>query len=394
MDGSDQAEIEGPAGFVSYVHKDNQDSKDRILRLVGEISAEFSLLTGEDLRVFVDREGIEWGDNWRDKIDNALQDTTFLIPFITPRFFKSQECRNELLKFSALARSLNAEDLILPILFVNVEGLDQDSEDEAMALVARTQYVDWRVLRLADENSAEYRKAVNDCATRLAEVSAAYAERQTVLPEEVVDEEHWDESEPGLIDLVASVEDIMPQWNESISNLPEPTARIGDLVREAAEKVREGDAQGKTIGYRILVARDLAEDLKEPTDRLQEIGEHYVSALMQIDPGVRAVIALADEQVDPDQKAAACNMFRSLLGMVAVSRDTYVSVQALIDSIQAPARQFKDLRRPLKAMRAGLHSVLDAQAIYDEWEHLIRTSSLDCGFEVEGVLASELVEES
>lgn len=390
-------EVARPTGFVSYVHKDDNDAKGRVLNLIREIEAEFSLLTGEDLEIFVDRSSIRWGDRWRDKIDNALQDTTFFIPIITPRFFKSQECRNEFLKFAALARSLDAVELILPILFVNVDGLDEESDDEAVALVAQTQYVDWRELRLSDENSAEYRQEVNACAKRLAAVSAAYAARETVLPAVISgDDDDWDETQPGIVDLVAAVEQKMPRWNESITRLPAPTQLIGELVTEAGDKVRSGDAQGKTLGYRILVARDLADQLKEPTCELQQIGEEYVATLMDIDPGVRAVIALAEEQVDEDQKRAACEMFRSLLRMVESSRSANVAVQALIDSLQSPARQFKDLRRPLKTMRSGLRSVLDAQAIYDEWERLIKDSPLGCGDDegdVGDVVEGELVDD-
>lgn len=380
MSESAPEEVARPTGFVSYVHKDDNDAKGRVLNLIKEIQAEFSLLTGDDLEVFVDRASLEWGENWRNKIDNALQDTTFFIPIITPRFFKSQECRNELLKFAALARSLEAEELIMPILFVDVDGLDDDSDDEAVALVAQTQYVDWRKLRLSDETSAEYRQAVNSCAKRLADVSAAYAAREAVLPAAAPeDDDDWDETQPGMMDLVAEVEEKLPQWNASITRLPKPTEVIGQLVAEAGEKIRTGDAQGKTLGYRILVARDLSEKLKEPTTELQQIGDEYVTTLMEIDPGVRAVIALAEEQVDEEQKRAACEMFRNLLKMVDSSRTANVAVQGLIDSLQTPARQFKDLRRPLKAMRTGLRSVLDAQAIYDEWERLINDSPLECG---------------
>lgn len=391
MSDSTPEEVTRPTGFVSYVHKDDGDSKGRVLNLIREIEAEFSLLTGEDLEIFVDRSSIEWGDKWRARIDSALQDTTFFIPIVTPRFFKSQECRNELLKFAVLARSLDAEELILPILFVNVDGLDEDSDDEAISLVARTQYFDWRELRLSDEDSAEYRQAVNSCAKRLADVSAAYAARQTVLPPTATSEQDddWDETQPGMMDLVAAVELKLPHWNESITRLPKPTQVIGELVGKAGEKMKAGDAEGKTLGYRILVARDLSEELKEPTSELQQIGEDYVATLMDIDPGVRAVIALAEEQVDESQKEAACEMFQSLLQMVSASRLANVGVQELIDSLQSPARQFKDLRRPLKAMRAGLRSVLDAQAIYDEWERLIRDSSLNCGEDLGGVFVTD-----
>jgi hypothetical protein len=140
------------------------------------------LITGQDLELFLDREDLQWGHQWRLRINDALQETTFFIPVVTPRYFLSQECRNELLKFAGYARSLGAEELLLPILYVDVDDLKEDSSDDAKALIAGTQYADWRDLRLFGESSEEYVRAVNKLARRLADISKSYSARPTVIP--------------------------------------------------------------------------------------------------------------------------------------------------------------------------------------------------------------------
>ena len=368
-----------PVGFVSYSHADERDAKGQITSLVEDIRSEFSLMTGESLELFLDRNAIEWGDKWRSRIDGALQDTSFLIPIVTPRFFKSQECRNELLKFSNLARAVGAEELLLPLLFIYVEGLQEDSDDELKALIASTQFVDWTELRLMEQSSAGYRRAVHDCAKRLAEINARYAERKSPLPALLGDpEDDWGGDQPGIMDLVAVVESELPVWQDAISGLAAPTQQIGEIVRLAGERASTGKAKGKTIGHRILVAQELSNELKGPTGDLREVSEQYVASLMRIDPGVRAVIAVADDIPEGESQKGACEMFNSLLGMVASSREANESVKLLVDAIQSPAKQFKDLRQPLKVMRDSLRDILDAQAIYDEWERLIRESNIDC----------------
>lgn len=381
---TDDAVVVRPSGFVSYVHKDNSQSGGRVLRLISKIEDEFSLTTGEDLEFFVDRTSLEWGDQWRQRIESALQDTTFFVPIVTPRFFQSVECRSELMKFAGYARSLGAEELLLPVLFVDVDDLNEDSSDEVKSLIASTQYVDWTKLRLSDEESAEYVQAVSDLARRLATVSADYSAKASVVPTEgsvaansVDTEDDWGDTEPGFMDYLVEVEEILPRWQQNLFSFPEPLREITEHAQLAGEKMKTGEAKGKTLGYRILVARDMAKEIDDPAGRLQQNGQEYVSNLVDLDPGVRSTISLAGTPDFPEEhRESAREMFRSLLRMISSSRSVGGTIEGVIESFGVPAKQYKDLRPPLKKMRAGLRSFLDGQAIYDEWERLIRASPI------------------
>ncbi|WP_149030417.1 hypothetical protein [Kitasatospora sp. MBT66] len=75
-----------PSGFWSYTHRDNDLDGGRILRLAEAIRNEFEIITGNELKVFVDSKSISWGDEWKLRIDTAIFGITFLIPVMTPRF--------------------------------------------------------------------------------------------------------------------------------------------------------------------------------------------------------------------------------------------------------------------------------------------------------------------
>ncbi len=114
--------LEAVAGFWSYAHDDDILDGGAILELAHAIEEEYNLLSGEPLELFVDRSSIAWGDKWRERIDSALSQTTFFIPIITPRYFTRTECRRELLEFAGKAKSLGVDELLLPILYVEVQG--------------------------------------------------------------------------------------------------------------------------------------------------------------------------------------------------------------------------------------------------------------------------------
>src|ERR1700722_10655224 len=143
------------AGFWSYAHDDNKLDGGAILELARLVKEEYNLLSGEPLELFVDRDSIAWGEEWRERIDSSLAQTTFFIPVITPRYFRRPECRRELLEFVAKARSLGVEELLLPILYIETKSLSAENTDDVVALVAKTQYVDWHTYRLLEPKSRE-----------------------------------------------------------------------------------------------------------------------------------------------------------------------------------------------------------------------------------------------
>ena len=81
-------------GFWSYTHEDDRLDGGGILRLSHLIMEEYDLLSGEPLKLFIDRNDIAWGEEWRKRVDSSLAQTTFFIPIITPRYFTRPECRS------------------------------------------------------------------------------------------------------------------------------------------------------------------------------------------------------------------------------------------------------------------------------------------------------------
>jgi hypothetical protein len=134
--------------FWSYSHEDNDRQRGRIQALANSLIDEFAVVTGDELELFIDRESLRWGDAWREKIEQAIGGAPLFIAIVTPKYVKSVECRKELLSFSREANSRGIGRLLLPIIFIDVEGLREDSDDEVLAIIARTQYESWGPLRL------------------------------------------------------------------------------------------------------------------------------------------------------------------------------------------------------------------------------------------------------
>lgn len=68
-------------GFWSYVHRDDEADGGRIVRLAKDVVDQYEMLTGETISLFLDRDALNWGDNWR------ARSTTVFHPW--PSSFRS-----------------------------------------------------------------------------------------------------------------------------------------------------------------------------------------------------------------------------------------------------------------------------------------------------------------
>ena len=118
-------------GFWSYVHDDDKVDRGRISQLARDVVDEYLMLTGEEISLFLDKDTIEWGENWLNKIDSSLSSVGFFIQVITPRYFMSPQCRRELQFFARRANNIGIKDLILPLVYVDFPALyDENTKDE------------------------------------------------------------------------------------------------------------------------------------------------------------------------------------------------------------------------------------------------------------------------
>ena len=147
-----------PIAFMSYVRLDDEHEAGRLTQFRERLSGEVRMQTGEAFEIFQDRNDIAWGQQWKKRIDESLDAVTFLIPIITPGFFKSSACREEVERFLKREEELDRTDLILPVYYVECATLSDEAKREkdplAKAIAAR-QYADWRELRFDPFTSPE-----------------------------------------------------------------------------------------------------------------------------------------------------------------------------------------------------------------------------------------------
>ena len=167
-----------PVAFLSFVNSDFQHEEGRIAQFRERLADEVSMHTGKDLSIFQDRDDALWKQAWEEHVvlDNAEEGsphTALLIAFITPRFFRSDQCKNEMEAFLRLEQQLNRNDLVLPLYYVRCPFLDDDAKQGGDGLVdsivGREHRFDWRELRFQPFSAPEVGKALEELALKIKE---------------------------------------------------------------------------------------------------------------------------------------------------------------------------------------------------------------------------------
>lgn len=369
-------------GFWSYVHVDDDADGGRVARLAHDVAAQFEMLTGEKIDLFLDRDDIDWGEDWRNKIDESLSSVGFFIAVLTPRYFTSPECRRELQRFARRAKDLGIKELVLPLLYVEVPALHEDNpSDDLVALVKPFQWEDWRELRFSDVDFGEYRRGVARLAQRLVEANKKADEVNIVAAALELEPttEDGDDS-PGLLDQLVATEETLPQWGKTLEAISEEITRIGSIVQEAADDMERSDKQGKSFAARLTIARRLSQRMREPSEKVWSFGNDFASQLHQVDAGLRAMIEQAPNEVNENAEARAdiCDFFNSIEEMSAAAHEGLGAIQSMVDAISPVEAMSRDLRRPLKRLRQGLTLMVEAREVTDEWVELIEDAGIDC----------------
>jgi hypothetical protein len=284
------------AGFWSYTHEDNTLDGGAILRLATSLMEEFSLLSGSPLTLFVDRNDISWGDEWRNRVDFSLASSAFFIPIITPRYFTRAECRRELLEFAAKAKSLGISELLLPILYVETPGLSEESPDEAIVLVAKTQYVDWRDIRLLEPSCRDYRVAVNSLARRLLEISAKTGED---LLDRELGTDLEDDGVGGITDIVERISALLPDWLDVVLNEKTNDAQMEGTFRQSQDQMIKAKKRGAPASALLAIQVRPAKEMLPLAERAISDARVYSNKSIELDPLVTGLARMVKEH--PDQ---------------------------------------------------------------------------------------------
>ena len=297
--------INTPAAFMSYVRFDDEHNNGRLTEFRKNLSAEVKAQTGNEFPIFQDRDAIEWGQNWKQRIERSINEVTFLIPVITPSFFRSSACRKELELFLEREKSLGRNDLILPLCYIDTPLLSNQSKqvtDPLAEIVASRQYADWRDLRFEPFSSPIVGRTLAQLAIQIRNA----LERSASFPHTVT-EQRKQEEEPqnkrGVVEagqavkeLLIEIEKIGPAVNRWMSKVNEQIDRF-DKATMPAQQQRTATLMASHLRNGSKELEQMLPKLDETVDVAIEFISAYVARRISPTPNDREELSTFRRQI-------------------------------------------------------------------------------------------------
>jgi formylglycine-generating enzyme required for sulfatase activity len=160
-----------PDAFLSYTRFDNRHDGGAISEFCRRLASAVQAVTGAPFEIFQDVEGIGIGEHWPGMLDRMLDEARFFIPILTPSYFTSEPCRDELAKFLRTEADRGRNDLVLPIYYIECDLLEEEglrSADSLACTIHERQRQDWRDLRFEVFEAGNVRRALERLARGIA----------------------------------------------------------------------------------------------------------------------------------------------------------------------------------------------------------------------------------
>jgi hypothetical protein len=304
--GEPSAQVSPLRGFVSYTHLDNEAFGGVVERVARDLNAIYSAKSGTELDLFVDRQSIGWGEDWRAAIRASVEQATFFIPIVTQRYFQSKHCCEELQAYYQSADVLGVTDLLLPIILMGASAIREDDPREEVRIVERLQYMSIEDAWMAGFDSAEWRRAMVGIANALFAAFERVEGHLIASPSDVTPTPSTYSGAPGL-----SETQVVPAAEADLGGLLETAEALQAKLQAAllashrftstATSALAGDLGSlppSVMRSRLLVA---ANRMGQPSVELQQTTAEAYREVSRFDALLRAMQAdLAETSVADD----------------------------------------------------------------------------------------------
>lgn len=335
--------------FMSYVHADADSAVSGGIReFMRDIEDALEGLYGREVEVFLDKDKARWGENLWDRLDAELRRSTFFVPFITPRYLKSDACRREFMTFLEGAERAGVEkQLLLPLIWVYPPLMRKEGvNDLVVTRIKNTLYKDVSQVRSLNRDSGEYRQIVEDLASSI---------NDRIEEREQLAESHdsslsgvESDDNKGALEYLAEVQDSLPAVQKYLEDFLVSFGELGQELQESSSKLDQRSMSNPVQAQRVLLqmARSLSPAAQDTEAKATVAAQKWTEFFHLLNRGVGMLGETSGEKVPAD-----------FIESIVAARDTLVQLEG-VDDVERVARQMPLLSSGLKPVsRAFLESV-------------------------------------
>ncbi|OAV51212.1 toll/interleukin-1 receptor domain-containing protein [Enteractinococcus helveticum] len=381
--------------FLSYTRQDDtvfgfakplKESLETILKV----------MSGRPTAVFLDRESIELGDNWHEKIQQGVYSSLIFLAVYSANYVESDACREEFMLFQDQSTRLHVSRLLIPIALLGYESLAPENQDEISDYVRAHQFVDYKQAWIQGTDSAAFRQVVSDIATRVvqalesAEDTLAQTEEQladqALHPNEVDEsagaEVSQDTSSPKATEIDYSSQeewgllDLNVALHDNLSAITDETQELGDALSEF-QNMPPQPANGRDPRVASKYMFQVAQALKDPSLRIGEHGKNLLDKVRDSDRVLARIISLLLEGGSEEQILRVHSDLSENVETLAELDQMVGQMQQILDSMKSAEMVSASIRKVLRPARSGITAVQDSARVITRWPEMVNSLKQD-----------------
>lgn len=364
-----------PSVFLSYVHADDA-YHDGMLTAFARAVEEACDYKGVPIELRLDKDTLQWGDDWSERLQQEVERTTFLLAMVTNRYVASQACREEFIQFRTKTQAAGYNGLLTLLVDApNWDRMDLRTDPTTQLIrdtISRYQWLEpetpfedlepggrqfKRVARkVADELIRRIDRRETDSAPADAAASADSAAPGG--PSGAGDEgEDEEEQAPGLIELTHTIEsEHLPALEQHANAFGEAMDAFNTVMRREFALVPQGSAPTPTQIKRI------AEGLEPRRRALKKATSSFSDAWRGLDADIAAMVRAADVVGSADLSA---KLRSSLTGLSAsLEMPAIDEAAARIKALAVFSRELYPVAKTMTGVLAAANAIRTASAAW------------------------------
>lgn len=352
--------------FISYSHQDQDSSTGGDIRqFATDVVDALEGLHGRTVKLFLDVKDVAWGENLWQRLDRELQASTFLMPFVTPRYLKSDGCRREFTSFSEAAQRNASEQLLLPLIWIEPSALRSETlTDPIIERLSSTLHLNVTAARRADRGSADYGNLVELVADRLERVISERESSPRATPDSASARLQSNEPELGFDEYLATAEELLPLTEEALETFLQDFTDLGEAFKASVVGLQ---TKSPSLLRASLVR--VASKLKQPNEKLTISANEATRVWDQLLTNLNRGISLYSEVGSSGLPDDLVNTLQSLA-------DQLESIDSA--ELEGIAQQMPKMSSKLvptsKALLAGVGTLRSMEASLRSWLEAVRPS--------------------
>lgn len=339
--------------FLSYCHDDDDYLGGAIVRFAKAIVRSYQFQFPGRLNLFIDKESINWGEDWRRAIDQGVEATHFFIPAVTPSYVYSQACREEFLKFYGRFEGERSENILSLIWQDFTPAREAMPDDPVMKAIDKHQYQSVEDLKWIEEGSGAYREKVAKVVSRLRNVIVNAQEKPASQAADEADQDSEDEG-VGLIEIAEKIDRTAPSVIEATGRL---IGHIEDITRIMNSHPAPQSAKPAAL---VKWSADMAARTAGAVKSIKVETANISTAWESVFDASRSYITLLKDFPEGDLKSSSVNGFEETLlslkrsfptpGQFSEMRNSVTVLRSLSPRLQPIATAFEGVMGLFESM--------------------------------------------